>query len=163
MSESMLDDFEKFFIELPSNVRHDLSFMMATLSDENLVIDGTEDFYESAMRRLFGARTRIGRIGNLINAVAVFDVYFVMDARGRFNAARQVHQSAKRVDGTTDSRRGYYADQIEAIEAAKRRWVKLRATSLAHRAITAALDPMPLPARRAQRSSPTLQPQEQSV
>ena len=78
---------------------------------------------------------RIGRLGNLIQAASIFDVYFAMDASERFGA-----------NGKTKTPRGghtalyRYANQAGAIAAAKERWHKLRATKFTPTAIAAALD-----------------------
>jgi hypothetical protein len=48
MSESLLEDFELFFVELPANVRDDLSFMMVILFDENFVFYDAREVYERA-------------------------------------------------------------------------------------------------------------------
>src|ERR1700733_971591 len=86
MSETLVEDFETFFIELPAEVRNDLWFMLVILSDEDFVFQDGTDIYERAAQGLFQAKTRIGRIGNLIQAVSIFDTYFAMDAGERFDA-----------------------------------------------------------------------------
>jgi len=83
-AETLVEDFETFFIELPADVRNDLWFMMVILSDENFVFHDGTDIYERSAQGLFQAKTRIGRLGNLIQAAAIFDVYFAMDAGERF-------------------------------------------------------------------------------
>ncbi len=90
----------------------------------------------SARRRdLFQAKTRIGRLGNLIQAVSIFDIYFAMDAGERFDTHRKAALYR-------------YANQIGAIEAAKQRWRELRATKFTPAAIAAALIPPGLPRQR---------------
>src|ERR1700729_3691137 len=105
-AETLVEDFETFFIELPADVRNDLWFMMVILSDENFVFHDGTDIYERAADGLFQAKTRIGRLGNLIQAAAIFDIYFAMDAGKRFDADRNAALYR-------------YANQIGAIEAAK--------------------------------------------
>jgi hypothetical protein len=83
MSETLLNVFERFCDDLPETVRDDLLFMMVMLSDEDLVVDELDDIGERA-RALFGARTFIGRLGNLISAASFFDVYFALDPDERF-------------------------------------------------------------------------------
>jgi hypothetical protein len=140
MSETLVEDFETFFIELPAEVRNDLWFMMVILSDENFVFQDGADIYERAAQSLFQARSRIGRLGNLIQAASIFDIYFAMDAGERFDADRNAALYR-------------YANQIGAIEAAKQRWRELRATKFTPAAIAAALIPPGLPRRRGQRSA----------
>ncbi len=141
MSESLFEEFELFYDELPSNVRHDLAFMMVTLTDENLIIDEMHGVFEREARDLFDARTHIGRIGNLINAVSIFDVYFAMDTRERFAPDSVVPQYDSHHTGNVGTSFAHYADHIDAIQTAKRRWLNLRATKLNPIAIAAALDP----------------------
>ena len=145
-SETLVEDFETFFIELPAEVRNDLWFMMVILSDENFVFQDSTDIYDRAAQGLFQAKTRIGRLGNLIQAVSVFDIYFAMDAGERFGP----NGKSKPAREASLYR---YASQIGAIEAAKERWQKLRATKFAPSAIAAALIPPGLPRKRAQRSA----------
>ncbi len=147
-AETLVEDFETFFIELPADVRNDLWFMMVILSDENFVFHDGTDIYERSAQDLFQARTRIGRLGNLIQAASIFDVYFAMDAGERFGA-----------NGKTKTPRGghtalyRYANQAGAIAAAKERWYKLRATKFAPTAIATALIPPGLPRKRAPRAA----------
>src|SRR3984885_3665121 len=92
MSETLVEDFETFFIELPAEVRNDLWFMMVILSDENFVFQDGTDIYERAADGLFQAKTRIVRLGNLIQAAATFDIYFAMDAAERFGSNHKPSQ-----------------------------------------------------------------------
>lgn len=78
MPETSLDVFEGFCDDLPETVRSDLLFMMVMLSDEDLIVEELDDIDERA-RALFAARTFIGRIGNLISAVSIFDIYLALD------------------------------------------------------------------------------------
>jgi hypothetical protein len=149
-AETLVEDFETFFIELPADVRNDLWFMMVILSDENFVFqDGTDIYERSAQgaQGLFQAKTRIGRLGNLIQAASIFDIYFAMDAGERFGSNGKAKPSR---GGHTALYR--YANQAGAIAAAKERWHKLRATKFTPTAIAAALIPPGLPRRRVQRS-----------
>ena len=132
MSEPLLHALEEFFDDLPSAVRDDLAFMMVALSDEDLVVHAAQDVYDVPARRLFNAQTPIGRLGNLINAVSVFDVYFAMDARRRFALKRGGHRpaSAERACTGASFLLDSYAGQCDAIEAARQRWTELRRTKL---------------------------------
>lgn len=149
MWKSLLEEFELFFVMLPPNVRDDLSFMMVVLSDESLVVRDVAQVYERAAQGLFNANSRMGRIGNLINAVSVLDVYFAMDVHNRFDAHKARPRGARR----TGMPSGPYAREIVAIETAKQRWVELRATRFTPEAIAAALIP-PAPPRRGTRRFP---------
>jgi hypothetical protein len=140
---SPLEDFEAFFAGLPANVRHDLSFMMVILSDESLVVHEVREVYERAPLGLFQASTRMGRIGNLIHAASVVDVYFALNVSDRFGPQRRC------ADGTNGkTSRGPYAEEIDAIKTAKRRWLELRATKFSPAALAAALIPPGSPRRR---------------
>jgi hypothetical protein len=140
MSESLLETFELFFITLPTTVRNDLSFMLIALFDENFLVIDAEDVYQSAARGLFRAKTPIGRIGELICAVSVFDVYFAMDARERYSGpSAQSRKTPRARDGGI--RRDPYAEQIDDIEAAKQRWLELRTTRFTPAVVAAALIP----------------------
>jgi hypothetical protein len=150
MSETLLEDFETFFIELPAEVRNDLWFMLVILSDEDFVFHDGTDIYERAAQGLFQAKTRIGRIGNLIQAVSIFDTYFAMDAGERFDAGRKTPSKQSRGGQPSLYR---YANQIGAIETAKLRWQELRATKFTPAAIAAALIPPGLPRKRTPRPS----------
>jgi hypothetical protein len=146
MSERLLKEFEQFFDDLPAAVRGELSFMMVTLADETFVASESEFAFESAARRLFSAQTPIGRLGNLIHAVSIFDVYFAMDARKRFGSTRSTSQMSLK-NAKTSSMVNHYANQIDAINETRRRWRELRRTRLTSEAIADALTP-PKPARR---------------
>jgi hypothetical protein len=138
--ETLLEDFELFFVGLPDNVRDDLSFMMVVLSDESFVVREVGDVYERALQGLLRANTRMGRVGNLIRAVSVLDVYFALNVRDRFGPQRR----SANVPNASASR-GPYTEEIDAIKAAKRHWLELRATKFTPAAIAAALIPTASP------------------
>jgi hypothetical protein len=140
MAVSLPEEFEAFFIGLPSAVRNDLWFMMVMLSDENLVFDDPARACEDQARELFQASTRIGRIGNMIYAASIFDIYFAMDTGKRFGAD----------DGTLPNSLYRFADQAAAIEASGLLWRQLRTTKFAPAAIAAALTPPGLVPERAE-------------
>jgi hypothetical protein len=143
---SLLEDFEAFFAALPANVRHDLSFMMVILSDERHVVHEAGEVYERALLRLFRANTRMGRIGNLIHAVSVAEVYFAQNVRDRFGPRRR---RAGGKDAKASS--SPYAEEIDAIKDAKRHWLELRATRFSPSALGAALI-LPASPRKRRRS-----------
>ena len=141
MSDGLLKELEQFYDELPTTVRDDLSFMMVILADENLVVQEVQDVYAVPARRLFTAQTPIGRLGNLINAVSVFDVYFAMNAHRRFDLKRSGRKAATQERAGVSALLDQYADQVDAIEIARRRWTELRRTRLTPVAIAEALAP----------------------
>jgi hypothetical protein len=130
MAVSLLQDFEDFFTELAPSVRSDLWFMMVMLSNENLIFDDPAEACESEAHELFRAQTRVGRIGDMIYAASIFDIYFAMDAGKRFGADNAPPNSLYR-----------YADQAAAIAAAGQLWRQLRATKFSPAEIAAALAP----------------------
>ncbi len=70
-----------FFNRLASVVHGEASLEIASLSGHEF-IGLSEDFdLEYVARGLFEAPTRLGRVGNLINVVAMLDVYFAGDRR----------------------------------------------------------------------------------
>ena len=132
VSASILDDLVTFFDEIPDIVRAELSALMVTLAADAQLEHGAGDC-ESAARALFDAETRVGRIGNLINAVAVFDVYFAIDHDARF---------ASRLPGSTKNSRAplaQFAIRRDAIDQAQQMWQSRRDTTLSTAAIAAAL------------------------
>jgi hypothetical protein len=142
MPETLLNVFEGFCDDLPETVRDDLLFMMVMLSDEDLIVDELDDIGERA-RALFGAQTFIGRIGNLISAVSVFDVYFALDPSERFGLDGPQHECSGQQSDITQSRvHNRYADRRRAILAAKQAWMELRRTTLSPEAIATALVPI---------------------
>jgi hypothetical protein len=142
MSETLLDVFEGFCDDLPETVREDLLFMMVMLSDEDLVVGELDDIDERA-RALFGARTFIGRVSNLISAASIFDVYFALDPSERFGAGGPLGEGGEwQNDVIRSSIHSRYADRRHAILAAKLAWTELRRTTLSPRAIAAALVPI---------------------
>jgi hypothetical protein len=141
MSETLLNKFERFCDDLPETVREDLQFMMVMLSDEDLTVDELGNIDERA-RALFGAQTFIGRIGNIISAVSVFDVYFALDPGERFGLKNLPCESGSPESNANQSPiRKRYSDRSKAILAAKQIWIELRRTTLSPEAIAAALRP----------------------
>jgi len=145
MSESLVEEFELFFVGLPANVRDDLSFMMIMLSDEDLDFHDPAEIYELASKGLFKTATRFGRMGNLIYAVSILDIYFAMNVRDRFGAASQ----QKRPNGLPAKvSSGPYAREVDAIRAAKQHWAVLRAKKFTPKKLAAALTPSKTGRRR---------------
>lgn len=136
MPDTSLKVFEMFCDDLPETVRDDLMFMMMALSDDDVVVDELDDIGGRA-RALFEARTFVGRMGNLINAVSIFDVYFALDADERFGLNRS--QSGLQSDMAQSPVLDRYADRRRAIVAAKQVWMGLRRTTLSPEAIATAL------------------------
>ena len=141
MPETLLNVFEGFCDDLPETVRNDLLFMMVMLSDEDIAVDELDDIDERA-RTLFGARTFMGRIGNLISAVSILDVYFALDPSERFSSDEsQPEYGGPHIDATRSRIRSRYADRARAILSAKQAWMELRRTTLSPEGIAAALLP----------------------
>jgi hypothetical protein len=143
MSVSLLEEFERFFTELPSTVRSDLWFMMVMMSDESLVFDDPAEACAREAPELFQARTPVGRIGDMIYAASIFDIYFAMNAGERFG----------RYDEAWPNSLPRYADQAAAIEESGRQWRQLRSTKFAPAAIAAALTPRGLVSEGAESDS----------
>lgn len=142
MPDTLLNVFEEFCDDLPETVRDDLLFMIAMLSDEDLIAYELGDIDERA-RALFGARTFIGRIGNLISAVSFFDVYFALDPNERFGLDGLQREDGGSQSEVTQSRiHNHCADRSRAIFAAKQVWMKLRRTTLSPESIATALVPI---------------------
>jgi len=140
--ETLLNVLEGFYDGLPETVHDDLLFMMVMLSDEDLIVDELADTDERA-RTLFSARTFIGRIGNLINAVSIFDVYFALDPSERFGLDRsQRERCGPEGKATQSGVHNSYADRTRDILAAKHVWMELRRTTLSPEAIATALVPV---------------------
>jgi hypothetical protein len=141
MPESLIEEFELFYIELPSNVRRDLSFMMVALSNEDFVFHDPTEVHELAAHKLFNSATRFGVIGDLIYAVSILDVYFAMSVRDRFGTDGTHLRRKRHSSGAANVLSDFYSTEIEAILMAKRQWLELRATRFAPHAIAAALAP----------------------
>lgn len=143
MPETLLNVFEGFFDDLPETVRNDLQFMMVMLSDEDLVVDELDDI-DARARALFGARTFIGRLGDLTSVVSIFDVYFAMDPSERFGWDGSSDCGGQQSDVTQSRVHSRYVDRRRAILAAKQVWMELRRTTLNPEAIATALVPIDL-------------------
>jgi hypothetical protein len=139
MSESLVDEFELFLLDLPANVRDDLSFMMIMLSDEDLDIHDPAEVYDLASKGLFKTATSFGRMGNLIYAVSVLDIYFAMNVRGRFGSG-SLQKRPNALPAKVFS--GPYAREVEAIRTAKQRWAELRVKKFTPKKLAAALTPL---------------------
>ena len=94
-------------------------------------------------RALFGARTFVGRMANLISAVSIIDVYFAMDPSERFGSDGSPRECGdQQIDKTQSRVHNRYADRRRAIAAAKQVWTELRCTTLSPEAIATALIPV---------------------
>ena len=147
--------FAAFFDGLPGIVRAEISLVMVALAGDAF-IDLDEEFdYEAAARGLFNAQTRLHRLGNLINAIAVLDVYFAGDPRKRLGTLLERYEQLckKRKDTSLKLARDQCAARLAAIEFAGVEWARLRETELATAELGAALTlqydaaPSYLPAR----------------
>jgi hypothetical protein len=96
-------------------------------------IDLSKDFdLEYVAHGLFEAPTRLERLGNLINVVAMLDAYFAGDPRLRLGP---LSQRNPRLAAARDRCPG----RLAAIERARADWTELRRTALTTAALRAAL------------------------
>jgi hypothetical protein len=146
----LLDAFTTFFDDLPDAVRTEISFVLVTLAHDGAVETESVIDYEQAARGLFGGETQFGRLGNLISAAAVIDVYFAGDPRGRFAPVLSELEQLQADQRGNPLRlvRDRYVERLEAVEGARRHWLELRRTVLAPAAIGAALIPGSVPDTR---------------
>jgi hypothetical protein len=100
-------------------------------------------------------QTQIGRIGNLVQAAAIFDVYFSADLDQRFGAAGRRAEIAGE-DGRLDAVLNRRADRLKAIAAARDQWQTLRRSTLSPAAISAALVPPNVSRRNYRHRDPEL-------
>jgi hypothetical protein len=142
-ADRLLDLFVQFFNGLPDVVRGEASLVMAALSEEKFIYLNEEFDYEYAARGLFNAQTRFRRLGNLINVVAVFDVYFAGDPKLRLGSllARYNQLCSARPGSPLEAARDRCAEHLAAIERARVAWARLRNAELTTAALSAALVP----------------------
>jgi hypothetical protein len=139
----LFDALAGFFDDIPEAVRTEIAFVLVTLASDGAIEPGSQIDYEQAARDLFNGETRFGRLGNLISAAAVIDVYFAGEPQGRFAAMltaferRRADRRSKVPQWLGDR----YAAQVQAIENARDAWAELRRSVLAPAAISAALTP----------------------
>lgn len=139
----IFDALSGFFDDMPDAVRTEISLLLTVLAEDRPVeIEGWADC-ESAARGLFNGQSRAGRIGDLIKAVGIFDVYFAADPRERLGLPRTAGRGNR-----SAIPQGRYAALLVAIEQAARNWETLRQTTLSAAAIHAALTPAPKRATR---------------
>jgi hypothetical protein len=132
-----------FFDGLPDTVRAEISLVIVALAGDAF-IDLDEEFdYEAAARGLFNAQTQLHRLGNLINAVGVLDVYFAGDPRKRFGTLLERYKELckQRNESTLKAARDQCAERIAAIEKSRAEWTDLRETVLTATTLNAALMP----------------------
>jgi hypothetical protein len=141
--DRLLDFLIRFFNGQPDVVRGEVSLVMAALSEEKFIYLNEEFDYEYAVRGLFSAQTHFRRLGNLINAVAVFDVYFAGDPKLRLGSllARYNQLCSARRDPSLEAARDRCAEHLAAIERARVEWARLRNAELTTAALSAALVP----------------------
>jgi hypothetical protein len=82
--QELFDALSTFFDDVPDAVRSEISFLLVTLASDGAIEPGYETDYERAARDLFDGETQLGRLGNLVGAAAIIDVYFARDPQGRF-------------------------------------------------------------------------------
>src|SRR5271169_5539917 len=68
--ESVFHDLIAFFDRIPDAVRAEISLLLVALADDHPVESEEVHTCERAARGLFNAESRLGRFGNLIDAVA---------------------------------------------------------------------------------------------
>jgi hypothetical protein len=141
--QKLLDALSTFFDDVPDAVRSEISFLLVTLASDGAIEPGDETDYEQAARDLFDGETELGRLGNLISAAAVIDVYFAGDPQGRF---APMLQQFERLQGdqqraSLELFRNRYSERLAEIDTARRDWANLRRTVLAPTAISATLIP----------------------
>jgi hypothetical protein len=135
----LIDQLTEFFNRLPEVVRGEASLVIAALSGDEF-IDLNEDFdFEYVARAVFEAPTRLGRLGRLINVVAVLDVYFAGDPRHRLGPllTRYHRLCSSQKNRRLEAARDRCAGHLAAVERARADWTELRRTGLT----TAALMP----------------------
>lgn len=135
MSASVLQEFTNFLDGAPESVRRDLSGLLIALADDDVIDVGSDVVPEA----LFSAQTHVGKIGDLINAVGVVDVYFALDSAERFQPAGRQHGAAPGHRKAPAAVLAAYAERLAAVEAARREWQTLRAERLSTGEIAAAL------------------------
>jgi hypothetical protein len=141
--DRLLDLLIAFFNDRPNVVRGEVSLVMAALWEEKFIFLNEEFDYEYAVRGLFNAPTRLRRLGNLINVIAVFDVYFSGDPELRLGSllARYNQLCGTRKDPALEAARDRCAGQLAAIQCARDGWRRLRNAELTTAALSAALVP----------------------
>jgi hypothetical protein len=156
MNPSPLDAFTRFFDDLPDVVRAELSFVLVTLTAEGAVEIELMTDYEEAARGLFASETHFGRLGDLISAAAVIDVYFAADPRDRFAPSlRRIDLLAGAPAHALKLLRDRYAATLAAIHDARRAWEELRRTVLAPAALSEALQTTEEPTDERHPADPT--------
>jgi len=142
-AQDLFDALSTFFNDVPEAVRIEMSILLVTLAGDGAIGPDDQIDYEQAARVLFDGETQFARIGNLIGAAAMIDVYFAEDPRSRFASVlkqcEQRHAGAGR--NSLNLVRERYADRLAAIERSRRAWATLRRTVLAPASISAALTP----------------------
>jgi hypothetical protein len=140
----LYDTLSEFFDDAPDVVRAEISSLLIVLGSDGTIDTESVVDQEQVARSLFDAQTQFGRMGNLIGAAGVIDVYFAVDPQNRF--AAMLKRSERSHDEPGADRLAFvrerYADRLAAIERARRDWMELRRTILAPAAIGEALMPV---------------------
>jgi len=126
--DRLLDLLIEFLDCLPEVVRGEASLVIAALSGDEF-IDLDEEFdFEYAARGVFEAPTRLGRLGRLINVVAVLDVYFAGDPRlrlgtllARYDRLCVLQKNVRLEAARTDVRLRCVNQVADALEASQSR------------------------------------------
>ena len=122
----IFDQLSDFFDNLPIADRAEVLMVMVALAGDDF-IDMDEEFdYKSAARGLFHAKTRLHRLGKLINAVAVGRL-LCRDPRNRLGTLieRYKHLCKQNKLPSLIAARGQYAERLAAIKRAQGEWMRL--------------------------------------
>jgi hypothetical protein len=128
----IFDRMSVFFDDLVGSVRAEVSLVMVALAgDAYINVDENFD-YEEAARSLLDAPTRIHRLGKMITAIAVLDVYFASNPKRRLGALLESYEDLckRHDDASLRAARDRYVERLEAVESAQRQWSDLRANEL---------------------------------
>lgn len=139
MPTNVLQEFADFFDGAPESVRRDLSGLLMALAYDGAVDVEGDVLHDDPVRGLFNGQTHVGKIGDLINAVGVVDVYFALDTAERFRPAGRPPGAALERRKAPAAVLAAYADRLAAVETARRAWLALRAERLSTGAIAVAL------------------------
>jgi hypothetical protein len=131
--QNLFEVLSSFFDDVPDAVRAEISLVLTALADGQMI--DVEDWsdWERDARAQFNAQGLYGRLGDLIKAIGILDVYFAADPRERL---------VPMIDGARhEARRNRFADRLAAIERARSDWQNLRQTSLTNTAISREMIP----------------------
>jgi hypothetical protein len=114
--------------------------MVALAGDAFIDVDADFD-YEDTARGLLNAPTPIHRLGRMIGAIAVLDVYFPGNPKNRLGPLLEGYEvlCARHDDASLRAVRDRYVERLSAIESSRAEWLNLRANELTVSALNAAL------------------------